>query len=121
MPTLAVRARFIIERRFTELRTRFSNVLIVDKLAMPKSAAEALANDEVTDNSRRWAPTPPAPKSVVDELVENERSSIAATENHSSAVPSVVRPSTTLQRCRVSLFSLDQRNIRAPFGCPNFS
>jgi hypothetical protein len=40
---------------------------------MPQSALDAMAKavpDDVVDNYNRWAPTPPKPKSVVDELVE---------------------------------------------------
>jgi len=50
----------------------------IDKLAMPASALAALAKavpidvlrDIARDNCLRAAPTPPAPKSVVDTLVE---------------------------------------------------
>jgi hypothetical protein len=51
---------------------------IIDKLRMPASAvadmARAVPTDVVkgivSDNTRGWAPTPPAPKSIVDTLVE---------------------------------------------------
>jgi hypothetical protein len=51
---------------------------LINRLKMPPSAVEAMAKTVptdvvqaiVADNTRRWAPTPPKPKSVVDELVE---------------------------------------------------
>jgi hypothetical protein len=50
----------------------------IDRLAMPKSAVEAMARAVptdvvkgiVSDHTRGWAPTPPAPKSIVDTLLE---------------------------------------------------
>jgi hypothetical protein len=51
---------------------------IVDKLAIPANALDALVRaapddvvrDIVNDNYRRAAPTPPAPKSIADSLIE---------------------------------------------------
>ena len=50
----------------------------IDQFSLPASAREALCRNVgddlikaiVGDNTRRWAPTPPKPKSIVDQLVE---------------------------------------------------
>jgi hypothetical protein len=50
----------------------------IDQFSLPASAREALCRNVgddlikaiVSDNRPGWAPTPPKPKSVVDELVE---------------------------------------------------
>ena len=55
-----------------------SDTKYLDQFSLPRSATEAMAKAVpsdvvqaiVQDNMRRWAPTPPKPKSVVDELVE---------------------------------------------------
>ena len=55
-----------------------SDTKYLDQFQLPASATEAMAKAVSTDvvqaivqdNIRRWAPTPPKPKSVVDELVE---------------------------------------------------
>lgn len=54
---------------------------IVDKLAIPANALDALVRaapddvvrDIVNDNYRRAAPTPPAPKSIADSLIVGRR------------------------------------------------